>query len=180
MAPGGNIYSTRTDGTYGLMSGTSMASPSAAGQAAVVAQYIRENGLAEKAGLTARALAQSLMMGTAVPIMDPDSDVEYSPRRQGSGLGNVENAVNSPAYVTIDGNDDGKVKVEFGDDPARTGTYSFSFHVNNLTDKSVSYRLSASVLAPETVTDEESGTKFIAMNDVAVGANAGFTPDAAG
>lgn len=30
-APGGNIYSTRTDGTYGLMSGTSMASPSAAG-----------------------------------------------------------------------------------------------------------------------------------------------------
>ncbi len=65
------------------------------------------------------------MMGTAVPIMDPDSDVEYSPRRQGSGLGNVENAVNSPAYVTIDGNDDGKVKVEFGDDPARTGTYSF-------------------------------------------------------
>lgn len=71
-------------------------------------------------------------MGTAVPIMDPDSDVEYSPRRQGSGLGNVENAVNSPAYVTIDGNDDGKVKVEFGDDPARTGTYSFSFHVNNL------------------------------------------------
>ena len=179
-APGGNIYSTRTDGTYGLMSGTSMASPSAAGQAAVVAQYIRENGFAEKAGLTARALAQSLMMGTAVPIMDPDSDVEYSPRRQGSGLGNVENAVNSPAYVTIDGNDDGKVKVEFGDDPARTGTYSFSFHVNNLTDKSVSYRLSASVLAPETVTDEESGTKFIAMNDVAVGANAVFTTDAAG
>ena len=47
--------------------------------------------------------------------------------------------MNSPAYVTIDGNDDGKVKVEFGDDPARTGTYSFSFHVNNLTDKSVSY-----------------------------------------
>ena len=179
-APGGNIYSTRTDGTYGLMSGTSMASPSAAGQAAVVAQYIRENGLAEKAGLTARALAQSLMMGTAVPIMDPDSDVEYSPRRQGSGLGNVENAVNSPAYVTIDGNDDGKVKVEFGDDSARTGTYSFSFHVNNLTDKPVSYRLSASVLAPETVTDEESGTKFIAMNDVAVGANAVFTTDAAG
>ena len=88
--------------------------------------------------------------------------------------------MNSPAYVTIDGNDDGKVKVEFGDDPARTGTYSFSFHVNNLTDKSVSYRLSASVLAPETVTDEESGTKFIAMNDVAVGANAVFTTDAAG
>ena len=77
-APGGNIYSTRTDGTYGLMSGTSMASPSAAGQAAVVAQYIRENGLAEKAGLTVRALAQSLMMGTAVPIMDPDSCLLYT------------------------------------------------------------------------------------------------------
>ena len=59
----------------------------------------------------------------------------------------MENAGNSPAYVTIDGNDDGKVKVEFGDYSARTGTYSFSFHVNNLTDKSVSYRLSASACA---------------------------------
>ena len=74
-APGGNIYSTTNNGTYDVMSGTSMASPSAAGMAAVLMQYIRENGLAEKAGMTARALAQSLLMGTAEPMTDPDTNV---------------------------------------------------------------------------------------------------------
>ncbi len=48
LAPGGNIYSTLDGGTYGNNSGTSMAAPSVAGSAAVVAQYIQENGLAEK------------------------------------------------------------------------------------------------------------------------------------
>ncbi len=172
-APGGNIYSTTDDGTYGLMSGTSMASPSAAGMAAVVAQYIRENNLDEKTGMTVRALAQSLMMGTAVPLTDPDTGVEYSPRRQGSGLGNVENAVNAPTYITIDGNNDGKVKAEFGDDPQRTGTYSFSFQVHNLTNKPVTYQLDASVLAPYVLEDED-GTKYIAMNDTSVGADVTF------
>lgn len=174
-APGGNIYSTTTDGTYSLMSGTSMAAPSVAGMAAVVAQYIKETGLDESAGLSPRTLAQSLLMGTATPLADPDGSVEYSPRRQGAGLANVEAAVNAETYITVDGNDDGKVKAEFGDDPARTGTYSFSFHVNNLTDNPVSYQLDASVLAPEVVTDEESGDKLITVSDVALGADVVFT-----
>ena len=49
-APGGNIWSTLTDGTYGSMSGTSMSAPSVTGMAAVVAQYLRETGLAEQGG----------------------------------------------------------------------------------------------------------------------------------
>lgn len=49
-APGGNIWSTLTDGTYGSMSGTSMSAPSVTGMAAVVAQYLRETGLAEPGG----------------------------------------------------------------------------------------------------------------------------------
>ena len=35
--------------------------------AALVAQYIRENDLTEQTGLTARQLAQSLLMSTAEP-----------------------------------------------------------------------------------------------------------------
>ena len=30
---------------------------------------------------------------------------------------------------------DGKVKVELGDDPARTGVYSFGFTIHNLEDE---------------------------------------------
>ena len=38
---------------------------------------------------------------------------------------------------------DGKVKVELGDDPARTGDYTFSFSIHNLTDVEKTYALSA-------------------------------------
>ena len=38
---------------------------------------------------------------------------------------------------------DGKVKVELGDDPQRTGEYSFGFTINNLKDIATSFNLSA-------------------------------------
>ena len=52
------------------MSGTSMAAPQVAGMAALVAQYIRQAGLDEKSGMTVRALSQSLLMSTAVPLRE--------------------------------------------------------------------------------------------------------------
>lgn len=78
----------------------------------------------------------------------------------------------------MDGSDDGKIKVEFGDDPARTGSYTFSFQVHNLTDAPLTYALDASVLAPYVI--EKDGTKYIAPNDIQVGANVSFRTDAPG
>ena len=63
-----------------------MAAPSVAGSAAVVAQYIQENGLAEKNGLQVRTLAIALLMGTAEPLIDDTVELPYSPRLQGAGL----------------------------------------------------------------------------------------------
>ncbi len=152
-APGGNIYSTTNNGTYGIMSGTSMAAPSITGQSALVEQYIRENGLDKKTGLSVRTLAQALLMSTAVPLHE-DNDpagLEVSPRSQGAGLGNAYNAVTSPAYILVgdkEGND-GKVKAVLGDDPERTGDYSFSFDVYNLSDEPQYYTLDSSVLTEE-------------------------------
>ena len=152
-APGGNIFSTTNNGTYGIMSGTSMAAPSITGQSALVEQYIRENELDKRTGLSVRTLAQSLLMSTAVPLYE-DNDkngLEYSPRSQGAGLGNAYNAVTSPAYILVgdkEGND-GKVKAVLGDDPEKTGNYSFSFDVYNLTDEPLYYILDSSVLTEE-------------------------------
>ena len=83
-APGGNIYSLQNGGGYQNMSGTSMASPQVAGMAAVVAQYIRANKLTEKTGLTARALAQSLLMSTAVPMYEDYGEGKYGYSNGGS------------------------------------------------------------------------------------------------
>ena len=150
-APGGNIYSLQNGGGYQNMSGTSMASPQVAGMAAVVAQYVRANKLTEKTGLTARALAQSLLMSTAVPMYQDYGEGKYgyySVMQQGAGLANVGAAVSAGTYIMMDKNAnagaaDGKVKVELGDDPARTGDYSFGFTIYNLKDAATSFNLSA-------------------------------------
>ena len=150
-APGGNIYSLQNGGGYQNMSGTSMASPQVAGMAAVVAQYVRANKLTEKTGLTARALAQSLLMSTAVPMYQDYGEGEYGyypVMQQGAGLANVGAATSAGTYIMMDKNAnagaaDGKVKVELGDDPQRTGEYSFGFTINNLKDIATSFNLSA-------------------------------------
>ena len=150
-APGGNIYSLQNGGGYQNMSGTSMASPQVAGMAAVVAQYVRANKLTEKTGLTARALAQSLLMSTAVPMYQDYGEGEYGyypVMQQGAGLANVGAATSAGTYILMDkgtnaGAADGKVKVELGDDPQRTGEYSFGFTINNLKDIATSFNLSA-------------------------------------
>ena len=167
-APGGNIYSLKDGGTYQNMSGTSMAAPQITGMAALVAQYIRANKLTEKTGLTARALAQSLLMSTAEPMVEDygkDGDGYYPVLRQGAGLANVANAVTSGTYILMDeganaGAADGKVKVELGDDPQRTGEYSFGFTINNLKDIATSFNLSADFFTQDVFTNQfEDGSE---------------------
>lgn len=158
-APGGSIYSVNGaiagGASYETMSGTSMAAPQVAGMSALLAQYIRENGLEEKTGLSSRALAQSLLMSTAVPLREADSGYEYySVLKQGAGLANVGDAVSASSYIRMgadatDSYADGKVKAELGDDPDKTGTYSFSFTINNLSGVDETYALSADLFTQD-------------------------------
>jgi lactocepin len=100
-APGGNVFSTIDHGQYDNKSGTSMAAPSISGQSALLSQYIKENNLAADNDISIRTLAQSLIMSTATPLHegnDPEAPV-YSPRSQGAGLANVNDAINSPSYI---------------------------------------------------------------------------------
>ena len=163
-APGGNILSVggaykggiSNHNTYELMSGTSMAAPQVAGMAALIAQYIRENNLTEKTGLDARTLAQSLLMSTAVPVLDGgNGGYYYSILKQGAGLANVGAAIMADSYIMMNPNAtasyaDGKVKVELGDDPAREGVYTFSFTINNLTDSEKVFALYADFFTQST------------------------------
>lgn len=152
-APGGSIYSVNGaiagGKAYEVMSGTSMAAPQIAGMSALVAQYIRENGLCEKTGMSARQLTQSLIMSTANPLVEKDGGSYYSVMKQGAGLANVDAAMNAESYIMM-GSDatksaaDGKVKAELGDDPTRKGSYSFSFSINNMSDSPKSYDISSS------------------------------------
>ena len=158
-APGGNIYSVNgTNGSYITMSGTSMASPQVAGMSALVSQYIQENGLTEKTGLTTRQLTQSLLMSTAEAIIDGNSGTYYPILQQGSGLANVTAAITADSYILMDENAtasyaDGKVKAELGDDPERTGKYEFSFSINNLREYENVFALSAAFFTQDVFED---------------------------
>ena len=151
-APGGNIYSlwgsnAVTGGGYNKyenMSGTSMAAPQVAGMAALLAQVYREKDMGEKTGLSARHLAQSLLMSTAEPLREADSGGNYySLMNQGSGLARVDLAARADSYIQVKGQEDYKVKAELGDDPERTGVYEFEFTIHNMTDSQKAYALDA-------------------------------------
>lgn len=157
-APGGNIYSLNglhnsTSGMQGghqdyeLMSGTSMAAPQIAGIGALVKQYIESKGLS-RSDLTDRALAQSIMMSTAEPVVNNENNAYYPVIQQGAGMVNAAAATSADSYIKMRADAtaswaDGKVKAELGDDPARTGSYDFSFTVNNLDGRTHAYALSA-------------------------------------
>lgn len=140
-AVGGNVYSATDDGTYGLMSGTSMAAPQLAAMAAVTLQYVRaEYGLD---GADARDMTQTLLMNTAEPMRQADG-VAYSPRKQGAGLADVGDAVTTPVLLTV--KNSALPKAELGDDPGQSGTYRFTFTAYNLTEEAQSYQISAEML----------------------------------
>ncbi len=134
------------------MSGTAMATPQVAGMAALMGQYVRENKLVEKTGKSARQLINSLLMSTATPVINGENEMPYAVIQQGAGLANVNDAINAKSFLMMDDNlsgtaADGKVKAELGDDPDRTGKYSFGFTINNLNGEQQEYTFSTELFS---------------------------------
>ncbi|MBR6935323.1 MAG: S8 family serine peptidase, partial [Clostridia bacterium] len=160
-APGGSIYSVNganrqygvtAHDQYEMMSGTSMAAPQITGLAAVMGQFIRDNGLVEKTGMSPRQLINSLLMSTAIPEKDLFGSY-YPVLQQGAGLANIEAATSAKSFITVDGVvetaplsaatsiADGKVKVELG--ALTDDVVKIPFSIHNFSDEDVAYYLSA-------------------------------------
>lgn len=167
-APGGNIYSSLSidengGSVYGYNSGTSMASPNAAGGLTLIRQRINElyPDLSAKERL---ALTYKTAMSTAEIRKDADGRV-YSPRKQGAGLLDVAGAIQTKAYISVKGTD--RAKIELGDDPERIGIYTLDFDVVNLSEEELRYTVD--VIALTEALEEKDGKSFFALASETLG-----------
>ena len=157
-APGGNVYSSVDGNGYKSMSGTSMSSPNVAGLAALVKQYLmndeRFTDLPEE---HMREMINTLLMSTAIPASYEDEffgELPYSPRQQGAGMANVNNAVRTNAYLSVPGMT--RPKLELGDDPEETGVYELVFNVHNFGSETLSYNIEPTVMTEFTDYDDNA------------------------
>ncbi len=156
-AHGGEILSAIPGQDYDRLSGTSMASPNLAGATALIRQYVKADANAERFGLAGfkkesteynirvTALVNQLMMSTADIVMNKNG-LPYAVRKQGAGLVNLLNSVTSASFITTYDRDTNeamdKSKLELKDDKDRTGVYTATFDINNVSGSSVTYDLS--------------------------------------
>ena len=162
-AHGGNILSAVTGNEYDRLSGTSMACPNMAGVIAVLRQYVIEN-YPVKSEITytngeinypeVNAIINRILMSTA-DIVYAKNGLPYAVRKQGAGLANLTASGNTTAFILTYDKDEtvfsretamDKTKIELGDDPTKSGEYTFTFSVYNFGNSALSYNISALVM----------------------------------
>ncbi len=154
-AHGGEITSA-VPGGYDELSGTSMASPNMAGAITLLRQHVAKTyGLS---GYALNAMVNQLAMSTTTMALNEEGN-PYSPRKQGSGLARIKEAIQTEGYLTVKddkGNVSNKTKIELGDDDDRTGVYTLEFTLNNLSTKPLTYKPNVYVMTETLATDLRS------------------------
>lgn len=132
-APGGNIFSTLNDNNYGVMSGTSMAAPHVAGGSALIFERIMKD-FPEVTQAKRVQFAKNLLMNTAKPV-ELKAGQYVSPRRQGAGLMQLANAVETDVVVTDSATGEAKVALK----EIKNNQVSFTLEAKNFSDVEKTY-----------------------------------------
>ena len=154
-APGGRILSASAagDAAYTMMSGTSMASPNAAGAFAVMLEALAEQGLTGEEALN---MAEGLLESTA-RILTDEAGVPLSPRQQGAGLIQVSTALETPVVLS-------KPLVELGD--SENGRFTLRLTFQNLSDEDVTLTPSLTALTDAFI--EKDGTYYSLLSPLVI------------
>ncbi|MDR3240549.1 MAG: S8 family serine peptidase [Lactobacillaceae bacterium] len=136
MATGGNVWSTLNNNGYGSMSGTSMACPFVAGSEALILSQLKQQKNAPT-GLKLTQVAKLMAQNSAVPAYDKANKTYFSPRRQGTGNIQVEDALNNSTALANKADGTGGIALK---QIAKSST-SFTVTLTNYGAKQANYIL---------------------------------------
>ncbi|MPQ43475.1 S8 family serine peptidase [Clostridium tarantellae] len=138
--PGGSIYSTLNNNKYGTKSGTSMSAPHVAGSTALIIQALKKSNL----NLSGRELIEyvkNTIINTSQILMDNEfdlnSEIPYSPRRQGAGMIQTKDALEN-RVLALGENGEATISLKEIDT-----TTTFPLIIKNYGNKEETYNLSS-------------------------------------
>ncbi len=161
MAPGGNIYSTFNNNAYGLNSGTSMAAPHISGAVALM------KGALKNTDVNFDYFVKKSLMNTAKPLLDvaQGTNLEVSPRRQGAGLAQIENAINNRVVVVDENGESAKALKEI------ENSTTFTLTLENLGDKVETYNIRFGSVLTEETDSTNKRVKDVVMPNASISAD---------
>lgn len=165
-APGGNIYSTINNNNYENMSGTSMATPYVSGAEALIIEALKKN-----TSLSGRALVETAkhsITNTATYLNDKNfgnGEIPYSPRRQGSGLIQIKNAIDNKVVVLDDRNNPLAALKEIGKET------TFNLNLKNYGKEPVNYTIETTKVLTEKIMNENKNIADAAIENATITPN---------
>lgn len=160
-APGGEINSLANNNKYQVMNGTSMAAPHVAGAEALILQGIKDKNLSPRDKVN---YIKNTSMNTSKIVYDKFNDkAPISPRRQGAGLIQIENAIKNNVIATYNDKAAAALK-EIGK------TVSFDISLKNYSSKDTSFNMQNGGILTE-VTGEDSKIKETPVTGAAMSFN---------
>lgn len=160
---GGEIYSTVNDNQYAYKSGTSMAAPHVSGAGAIILSQLKQ----DLSGIDNYAqFVKKTMLNTTSVIVSPEG-IPYTPRRQGAGLLQVEDAIKNRVLATFE-TATGEAVGELRD---FTGTKTFQVVLTNYSDKSLTFTVNPGAVQTTHTVDsgnlDDSGYPVFVISEAA-------------